>query len=501
MFPTGSHRTTLPGNANDGGATRARRFVQAALCLLALLTPLPTSALNVCEDNGGAGWFMPATADPGAGQPGEFVVIDIPFALGPNAIVLDMNVEMDIDYPWVGDIRANLISPTGTNVTLFDRPRTTAVNHRAPWGCSRDHYRDVVFDDESTEGTIEAARCAGFPVYRGDYEPHIPGTLANFDEEALDGTWTILIEDAVFYDQGRTNYGCLDLIYANLRFDQWVSTDPACGDQLENLAVPSGTDVYYCYEVENTGERQFVIPAGGTGDDLGHDLTALETTYAPGAVETVVVGPLTTGVDLPQGTTTQNATVTAEGDDADFPATITISDTQTTELDVTVSPETTIVLAVSVISDPINGTLNPVSMPGAILRYTITVENIGLGESNPDTVVISDFLPPETRLVLGNPMAPVTMSPGAEPSGLSLVATDVGNDLSPLASGGDQINLSNDGGSTFLAPGSIATDGNDIDATLPAIDFIQVRLSGTMNADDGAAPYPGFVLTFDVRVE
>ena len=129
------------------------------------------------------------------------------------------------------------------------------------------------------------------------------------------------------------------------------------------------------------------------------------------------------------------------------------------------------------------------------------VGNNGLGDTNADSVIVRDFLPPETRLVLSNPMAPFTFTDGVESSGLSLVLTDVGNDLSALGSGGNQINLSNDGGSTFLAPGSILSDANDVDATIPRIDFVQIRMSGTMPADDGSPPIPSFMLTFDVKVD
>ena len=341
-----------------------RTFARVGLVCLLALAGSSATALEVCNDNGGGGWFMPATGNPGAGAPGVFQNVAITFSQGANAIVLDANARVDITYPWVGDIRANLISPAGTNVSLWDRPGTTSVNHRPPWGCSRDNYDNVVIDDESPNGNIESAPCFGFPVYSGSYRPHVANTLANFDQETLDGTWTILVEDAVFYDRGRLHEGCIDVVYANVRFDKWVSTDPTCTDQLDTLTVNSGTDVYYCYEVENTGERQFVIPAGGTTDDQGHDISALEVTYAPGAVETVIVGPFEAGVDLPVGITTNTATITAEGDDTEFPSTITMNDSQTADLTVIGVPDTSIVMQVTVIWDPINLGVNPQPMPG-----------------------------------------------------------------------------------------------------------------------------------------
>ncbi len=53
----------------------------------------------------------------------------------------------------------------------------------------------------------------------------------------------------------------------------------------------------------------------------------------------------------------------------------------------------TIVKASAVISDPFNGTTNPLAVPGAILEYTITVTNIGTAQAT--TVTISDDLSTE----------------------------------------------------------------------------------------------------------
>ncbi len=53
----------------------------------------------------------------------------------------------------------------------------------------------------------------------------------------------------------------------------------------------------------------------------------------------------------------------------------------------------TIVKASAVISDPFNGTTNPLAVPGAIVEYTITVTNIGTAQAT--TVTISDDLSTE----------------------------------------------------------------------------------------------------------
>ncbi len=61
---------------------------------------------------------------------------------------------------------------------------------------------------------------------------------------------------------------------------------------------------------------------------------------------------------------------------------------------VQVSP-VTVAKAVSVLSDPINGTTNPQSIPGAILEYTITVENDAGAAQAATSITLTDLLTSE----------------------------------------------------------------------------------------------------------
>jgi uncharacterized repeat protein (TIGR01451 family) len=51
-------------------------------------------------------------------------------------------------------------------------------------------------------------------------------------------------------------------------------------------------------------------------------------------------------------------------------------------------------------SDPINGTTNPKAIPGATVRYTITVQNTG--SSDATSVVLVDATPVNTTYVPGS---------------------------------------------------------------------------------------------------
>lgn len=73
--------------------------------------------------------------------------------------------------------------------------------------------------------------------------------------------------------------------------------------------------------------------------------------------------------------------------------------------------------AASVVSDPINGAVNPKAIPGAVIKYTITVSNTGIGPVDSNAVVITDALPATTSLYVAG--SPVTFADGSPSSGLS----------------------------------------------------------------------------------
>lgn len=92
-----------------------------------------------------------------------------------------------------------------------------------------------------------------------------------------------------------------------VNFDKYASTNATCSDTLDAITVTSGTNVYYCYTVSNPNAIPFVISAGNTSDDQGHDLSGLEQNYLPAASQTVIVGPIVAGsAQLPTGNTTVN---------------------------------------------------------------------------------------------------------------------------------------------------------------------------------------------------
>lgn len=101
---------------------------------------------------------------------------------------------------------------------------------------------------------------------------------------------------------------------------------------------------------------------------------------------------------------------------------------------------------VGVVSDPVTGTVEPKSIPGAVLDYLIDITN--LGPSNPEQVFFVDDLPSDVELFvgdldgLGEPFEFIDGGITGTPSGLSYTFTS-------LASTTDSVEFSANGGATF----------------------------------------------------
>ena len=135
------------------------------------------------------------------------------------------------------------------------------------------------------------------------------------------------------------------------------------------------------------------------------------------------------------------------------------------------------------ISDPVNGTVNPKSIPGAVVRYTITVTNTGPGTVDADSLRITDPLPTDTELFIGTGSGdPISFTDGATPSGLSFdFATNVQYSDQP-------------GGTPYGYSPSDPGDGFD-----PAVTGFELAPTGTMAAASGGNT-PSFTFTFLVRL-
>jgi uncharacterized repeat protein (TIGR01451 family) len=161
-----------------------------------------------------------------------------------------------------------------------------------------------------------------------------------------------------------------------------------------------------------------------------------------------------------------------------------------------IQPAISIAKTVATISNPVEGTTSAKAIPGAILEYRIVVTNTGPDALAVDSIVITDPLSSNLRLVLNNPIAPVAITD--DTSGLSFDPSNVGNDSAPQPL--NDVALSNDGGSNFLPPGSIS-QSSGLDATTPKINFIRINPKGTFQGSSGGGSAPSFTLRFRVQLE
>lgn len=155
-------------------------------------------------------------------------------------------------------------------------------------------------------------------------------------------------------------------------------------------------------------------------------------------------------------------------------------------------PALTVVKSSSVVSDPQNGTTNPKAIPGALMNYTVTVTNTNAGTADAATTTVTDAVPANMRLYVGDVggvgSGPVAFTNGATSSGLSYSYTS-------LASTTDGISFSNNGGSTYTYTPVPDANGYDSNVT-----HFRISPTGTFNGASGGNN-PSFQLQLRMQVK
>lgn len=153
------------------------------------------------------------------------------------------------------------------------------------------------------------------------------------------------------------------------------------------------------------------------------------------------------------------------------------SNSSSTDTATIVRAELLVMKAVTAISDPIEGTTKPKSLPGAVMQYQITVSNNGSGLADNNSLVITDPVPANTKFVL----ASVTFVDGMPNSGLTLAPANV--TYSSVGSAGPW---------TYTP----VNDGGGADANVKAL---KIAPQGVMAGKNGATA-PNFSVMFRVIV-
>lgn len=122
--------------------------------------------------------------------------------------VRDVNVRVNIQHEFLGDLEVILISPQGTQVRL--------INQRG--GSNNQGLPNVLFDDESTR-PIAVANAP----FTGSYRPEQP--LSAIDGQAANGNWILVINDKLGIHTGQLISWSLDLTLENNIFGPFELND------------------------------------------------------------------------------------------------------------------------------------------------------------------------------------------------------------------------------------------------------------------------------------
>jgi uncharacterized repeat protein (TIGR01451 family) len=147
-------------------------------------------------------------------------------------------------------------------------------------------------------------------------------------------------------------------------------------------------------------------------------------------------------------------------------------------------PSLLVLKASEVLSDPLNGGSSPKRIPGAIVRYSVTVTNTGPGTADAGSLVITDPLPALAQLYVATGSgSPIEFIDGATPSGLSFTyASAVSYSSQP--GGGPPYNY---------VP---TPDGAGFDASVRGV---RIAPAGQMSGASAAAQ-PSFTIRLRIRV-
>jgi secreted trypsin-like serine protease/subtilisin-like proprotein convertase family protein len=115
---------------------------------------------------------------------GDILGLSSSLEVKKKAIATDVNVSLDIRHPYPGDLRAYLVSPSGTRTALFENLATLGEN-----------FTGTVLDDQADQNITGAQA-----PFTGRFRPFVP--LTAFVGENIQGTWTLKIDDDSLWDEG-----------------------------------------------------------------------------------------------------------------------------------------------------------------------------------------------------------------------------------------------------------------------------------------------------------
>ncbi|MFK7759708.1 MAG: GC-type dockerin domain-anchored protein [Phycisphaerales bacterium] len=141
------------------------------------------------------------------------IMIPIQVDVSPSESVASLEVSLDIAHDWVGDLVIRLRAPSGTEITLMNRPGIPSsgipsTGFPGPFGCGGQNI-DATFSDQAAVAAESLCSTTAVPVITGMVIPDQPlGTLI---AEPAAGQWVLIISDESITDAGVVLGACLSL--------------------------------------------------------------------------------------------------------------------------------------------------------------------------------------------------------------------------------------------------------------------------------------------------
>ncbi len=285
-------------------------------------------------------------------------------------------------------------------------------------------------------------------------------------------------------------------------FSPSITADLGLTKAVDNPTPREGDTISYTVTVSNSGpgpatvvQVNDLLPAGVTLASVTPGQGTYDAASGDWFVGTLPAGAsavLTLSVSIDTGTGGSVITNTAAVDFLSQFDPNASNDVASVAINPVGSPSLVVLKAATTLSDPINGASNPMPIPGATVQYQIVITNTGAGSVDTDSLVITDPLPANTSFVVvdfdGSTAGPLRFEDGSPSSGLSYT-------FAALDNSGDDIDFSDDGGSTFdYEP---MPDANGVD---PAVTNIRVNPKGAFAASAGSGdPSAQFLIKLVVQ--
>ncbi|MCC6462688.1 MAG: proprotein convertase P-domain-containing protein [Saprospiraceae bacterium] len=165
-------------------------------------------AKNICGQSEFSSVFAFQTGRPECGF--SVASTNVPLAIPNNAViklssvlnipsnryVADVNLSVQVNHTWVGDLIGRLRSPAGQSALLFDQPGYPATSS----GCSGNNLALTLDDEAAQSAAALESTCGNNPAISGTFKPM--EAFDRFDNSLAQGNWALELDDNFDEDGG-----------------------------------------------------------------------------------------------------------------------------------------------------------------------------------------------------------------------------------------------------------------------------------------------------------